>query len=1028
MKKLLVWAVALTMVFATSVPAMAADPGDGGSTAIPIVAVEAQDQAGVDALNAAGLDIISVGDDYVVFIMVKDFEREYFAANGTEYTVVEEDATADVEWLGYATEDGGLSLFSAPITGIPGQAGTGVPALYIDTNAMFDPDGISFDSKYGFPERLGYRTVSEYYGEMNYLAKAYPDLVKKHVIGYSVENVPIVALEISNAPGANDGRPNTFHMAGNHSREWPTNELAMNLTWYLLTQYNKNAEVTGLLNSTTVWMVPMSNPDGVHYDQRNNPGTWRKNRSLNADGTYGVDINRNWSYRWGSNNGSASQYSSETYRGVAPNSEPEIQAITSVYKNNQIISSISGHTSGQLVIFAWAYINNPNNADPLLTQLAREQANINMHADQNGNVMYAQSGEINDYLWGAVRALGYTYEYGTSFVPVYGGYERYKAVAPYTDYYGNQRRIPVTYPTAAAAVGARAPAADLTAPVVFLTDPFIIGYGSADRFSSAAKVNALGDLTGKILMTHQADGTANNTAVVLAAQAKGAVGVIFCGQAISGGGYGHYTPSLAGNNVNQITIPVAGTSKPYLREFNEYVLNGGTNTITLTSYTENTDSLYSQFERQIGAYMLNMSFAKTYASHITGRILDANAQPIPNAALDLEIEIESLIMDTGGNLLPAGTFMETQTAHYDVTGGNYNWNVLPSKQPEFADRGYDITASASGKYSATQNVKIANYQTTVPNINFTLPTAISSTFNFNQSYAAGAPVTIPFETYTTLGIVGDAGPVSASINGAPAAVTTLSSGSYSLTFTPTVDAEIVFDFGGGAAHSAFTAAFDVAEAAVSKAQVSVNGPTSVTEGSDVTYLLSVSNASAIGSVFTTFEVTGTDVDSVSAEAIGGFDFLVPVEWQTLHDGTLKGKAILWTNRDINAADLTDILKVSFNAGALGSVGFKVTDLSLARVGDIPNSNNPPNSTNYVPFDIVGSGGINTNVTSAYSVYDIDRNGVVDQLDLARAQYYFMVQVGDIRWNSSNHIGYRADVNGDGVVDIIDLVEILANIA
>jgi hypothetical protein len=55
--------------------------------------------------------------------------------------------------------------------------------------------------------------------------------------------------------------------------------------------------------------------------------------------------------------------------------------------------------------------------------------------------------------------------------------------------------------------------------------------------------------------------------------------------------------------------------------------------------------------------------------------------------------------------------------------------------------------------------------------------------------------------------------------------------------------------------------------------------------------------------------------------------------------------------------------------------------------------------------------------------DINGDGVVDQLDLAYAQFYFMVQVGDARWNDAK----IADVNGDGVVDIVDLTEILANI-
>ena len=193
-----------------------------------------------------------------------------------------------------------------PIPGMP-QNGNSViaqPGLTINPDAVFIPTDVLFDAKYGFPVRLGYRTVTEYYAESNYLELAYPHLVKKHVIGSSYEGVPIIALEISNAPGANDGRPATLHQAGLHAREWPSNELALNTMWYLVTQYGKNDRVTELLDTTTCWFVPTINPDGTHYDQRTNPGSWRKNRSHNGGTSYGVDLNRNWPFGWGSNNGS----------------------------------------------------------------------------------------------------------------------------------------------------------------------------------------------------------------------------------------------------------------------------------------------------------------------------------------------------------------------------------------------------------------------------------------------------------------------------------------------------------------------------------------------------------------------------------------------------------------------------------------------------------------------------------------------------------------------------------------------------
>ncbi len=44
----------------------------------------------------------------------------------------------------------------------------------------------------------------------------------------------------------------------------------------------------------------MMNPDGVEYDLSGEvkPFTWRKNRRPSGENAYGVDLNRNWGYKW----------------------------------------------------------------------------------------------------------------------------------------------------------------------------------------------------------------------------------------------------------------------------------------------------------------------------------------------------------------------------------------------------------------------------------------------------------------------------------------------------------------------------------------------------------------------------------------------------------------------------------------------------------------------------------------------------------------------------------------------------------
>ena len=97
--------------------------------------------------------------------------------------------------------------------------------------------------------------------------------------------------------------------------------------------------------------VPVVNVDGLLYNEQTVPGgggMWRKNRRVNGNGSFGVDINRNFSTGWGLDNGSSSDGSQETYRGTAAFSEPEALAqrdcINAIQpKTACLLHSVAGH-------------------------------------------------------------------------------------------------------------------------------------------------------------------------------------------------------------------------------------------------------------------------------------------------------------------------------------------------------------------------------------------------------------------------------------------------------------------------------------------------------------------------------------------------------------------------------------------------------------------------------------------------------------------------------------------------------------
>lgn len=225
------------------------------------------------------------------------------------------------------------------------------------------------------------------------------------------------------------------------------------------------------------------------------------------------------------------------------------------------------------------------------------------------------------------------------------------------------------------------------------------------------------------------------------------------------------------------------------------------------------------FAQNVGSFMLNMSYAQEYAAHIKGSISDSRGNPIAKSMLDLYIDLESIILTEEGEELPKGTFVETSHSKYEVENGIFYWSVLPSKQPEFENEGYDITASSNGKYHQTKNVKVDWYQETVDGIDFVLADAIRTHFDFDTMWRSHADIKIPFSTYlldetgedSYRGEIENA-TIRVTVNGKEVDVETLGNGNYVASFNPNADlglqdgdeVEIAIDFDGGEEHSALT--------------------------------------------------------------------------------------------------------------------------------------------------------------------------------------------------------------------------------
>lgn len=122
-----------------------------------------------------------------------------------------------------------------------------------------------------------------------------------------------------------------------------------------------NAQVKTALSAGIVF-IPLSNPDGVAYDQSTN-SCWRKNRNPNSGSSVGVDLNRNFDFLWDFRNLFASSVqssvgstspSSETYHGASIFSEPETKNIEWVFDTySKVRWFVDLHSYAGDVLYSW---------------------------------------------------------------------------------------------------------------------------------------------------------------------------------------------------------------------------------------------------------------------------------------------------------------------------------------------------------------------------------------------------------------------------------------------------------------------------------------------------------------------------------------------------------------------------------------------------------------------------------------------------------------------------------------------------
>jgi len=246
----------------------------------------------------------------------------------------------------------------------------------------------------------GYYTYAEIGLELDSMRMLFPNLITAKInIGSTHEARTIWAVKISDNADVDESatEPAIYFDALHHAREPQAMASLMYYMYWLLENYNTNLEAKHIVDNREIFIVPVANPDGYVRNQTTNPnggGSWRKNRRNNGT-CFGVDLNRNYPYGWGFNNGSSNDPCSDTYRGPSASSEPETQAIRNFIQPKQPKIGFSVHS------VAGRYLNPYGYTDTAVAYNIYSEFCSDFSSD-------------NDYLYGTVIEMLQYYSSGTT--------------------------------------------------------------------------------------------------------------------------------------------------------------------------------------------------------------------------------------------------------------------------------------------------------------------------------------------------------------------------------------------------------------------------------------------------------------------------------------------------------------------------------------------------------------------------------------------------------------------------------------
>ncbi|NLB61801.1 MAG: hypothetical protein GX802_05210 [Clostridiales bacterium] len=241
------------------------------------------------------------------------------------------------------------------VTHSPNATQSPAPATQSSTST---PE-IEYKSVVNPNQPYSYETMLE---DCQALKAMYGDLIQLDSIGKSVEGRDLVLIKFGK------GEKKIVLAGTHHAREYITSSFLMETVDEYACAYATTGDFNGydvkkLLDSVTLYIVPMVNPDGVNLvlngvDSTKDPAKVRNMRMLQNSysewkaNINGVDLNRQYPCYWDIKATNTNVPSSEMYKGTAPATEPEVQALMRLCQENNFLLAASFHSKGEVIYWA----------------------------------------------------------------------------------------------------------------------------------------------------------------------------------------------------------------------------------------------------------------------------------------------------------------------------------------------------------------------------------------------------------------------------------------------------------------------------------------------------------------------------------------------------------------------------------------------------------------------------------------------------------------------------------------------------